>query len=137
MYGRSGPLTFWLAVIRAVLPRWVSTQDIGVSLDGHFRLLCPVVDPSGVEWPRRKGASRDGFIGACARSGRPSAGTASRGKLSRTWLPLTVSSGFTCRSLVPHQPDVLNLPVRDHELSSSWRGVRGHSDAVPNKWYIS
>jgi hypothetical protein len=54
MYGRSGPLTFWLAVIRAVLPRWVSTQDIGVSLDGHFRLLCPVVDPSvsGVAAPQ-------------------------------------------------------------------------------------
>jgi hypothetical protein len=87
--------------------------------------------PRGVEWPRRKGRSRDGFIGASARSGRPSAGAASRGNLSRTWLPLTVSSGLTRRGLVSHQPRCSESPVRDHELSSSWNACAGTQMLCP------
>jgi hypothetical protein len=136
--GWQQPLTAWPAVVRAVPPRWVPTQDIGVPLRRPFLTAMPCCRILR-EWSGRaaRGALRDGFIGACARSGRPSAGAASRGNLGRTWLPLTVSSGLTRRGLVSHQPRCSESPIREHELSSSWsasRALRCCAQPMVHKW---
>ena len=100
-------------------------QAIGVPLDGHARLRSASCGSLG-EWSGRaaRGASRDGFIGVSARSGRPSAGAASRGNLSRIWChspcPAALPTVVLCRI-----NKMFRIPVRDR-AQQQLECVRGH-----------